>query len=587
MRRRYLAVIPFFILLVLLPLLPYPPTRETGNTPHTLGAPIGPSSNNSYPIPRTILIESDPTTLVDEFSYLAAIPLGVYTTSGGIQYRSPVVFIEDKPTVDYFLDDWGAYLRGYSNTTQVIGVGEFNSSIRNNIQSHLHQKISPVLPMTDIFSTAAALAQYDWINATTVYLAPINSTNPVSQVSSGAFSASFSGVSTTSQSFSGSVSNGMWSNHSLMISATQGFVTGNLSWAFSSNRYLTHLITSSSGVHTDYSTPLYSYWQNQYSLPVLSEFVSGETGTWNVGVYGENPIGNLAYDFSFTKYPSKTEIITVPDNAQFLNVSISWSNLFHEINLYAISPSGYVADLSTVDNAEQSIVGEEISVNHPEAGDWKLVMVWMNPSTSTDVTGTYDIVTTTPALEESLLAASNGAILASSFNAPLLYLSPNAIPTATTDALSQLNTSQIVVVDPAGVLSQSVYTSLQGGFNVTYLANVTSLIEFWNLYTNITSLVIANADDPLRSFILGGSLAGAIKSAPVLVPNSTVYTAIQGAWSAYSNPLPTEPRSLEGISGELNLDDRLPNRYTMQQVGDLVRDWITDSGINSSILETL
>ncbi|MHA1917447.1 MAG: hypothetical protein ACTSUV_03945 [Candidatus Ranarchaeia archaeon] len=538
---------------------------------------------------RTILIKQDSNSLVDEFSYIASVPLAVYTTSSGNMYKSPVVMIENSSTIEYFLQDWGEYLSEFSNSCESIGVGLFGTNTRNLIQDNLHQEIFPLFEQESPFQVASDLALYDWKNASTVFVAPINISQETVSVSSNDFNLSFEGVSQSSGLVSGSVSNGVWSNSSLDLGTSDGYIIGNLSWSPMGSRYITHAISSPSGIISDYSTNIYAQYQaNQYSLPIFSEFLNTESGNWTLGVYGVNTGSSVSYDYDYQVFPAERTNISVPANAASLNVSVSWSNLYNDVNLYLASPSGYIAGLSNIDNSEKNIIGETISILEPEEGNWEVIAVWMNPTTSVQVTGSYEIATQGDSLKKSFSAASNGAILASNSNSPLLYTLNNMIPEITYETLQKLNASEIVIVDPLNGIENSVVSDFSSSFsNVTYLGNYLDLNNYWNSILSSNSLVVCSVNSESSSYILGSTLAGAVSNSPIIFPNSSVYTRMTESWSVYSNPLPEEPRSLEGYEQNLNLDDRIPNRYTMQHVGNYLNTWFNNLGLNTSNLETI
>ncbi len=94
----------------------------------TLDAPITPLAQPSIiPIAQTFVLNDDPESNKDEYSYLAAVPASNYL-EGGQRYLSPIVyqgvdfiptwFTTVDQTTQYLLDDWNTYLSRHSMTAE-------------------------------------------------------------------------------------------------------------------------------------------------------------------------------------------------------------------------------------------------------------------------------------------------------------------------------------------------------------------------------------------------------------------------------------------------------------------------------------
>jgi len=135
-----------------------------------------------------------------------------------------------------------------------------------------------------------------------------------------------------------------------------------------------------------------------------------------------------------------------------------------------------------------------VEIHNAMEGTWTAIVVPYLDHESGDVgfTGSYHITLGVreynPDRISAALSAANGAVIASSKHAPLLYVTEDSVPSETSDALSQLGATNIIFVNINGVSSaspsgsvteyttmQAVIDAIKGDANSDNFITITSL----------------------------------------------------------------------------------------------------------------
>ncbi|MHA1861462.1 MAG: pre-peptidase C-terminal domain-containing protein, partial [Candidatus Ranarchaeia archaeon] len=374
------------------------------------------------PLLRLGIIRADKASYNDEFGYFAAIPLFVFNNGTERQYRGPLLFTNGDLSSEYFLEDWYKYAVQTGKQYQTIGIGEFSSYEKEWFEQNSNTIMQHIIHPLDPYTLAVQLSKYDWDNSSTVVLTPAFENPSNTSISTEEIQLQFESASSRTFSTTGNIGDGNWSNHTLTLSASDGFVNGTISWSPSyPQEAITHYVIDPDNQIRDYSSNTYSYVQSyMYQKPLFTRFLVREEGDWKIAVYGKNLFQNKEYTVDLSVHPASFRDIEVPNNTIELNVSISWTQAGKQIDLVLFNPDGEAITTSTKDNVLNSQTNEFISIRNPQAGTWTLSAILFD-ATNEDLSlhGSIALETQESSFSKILQSAANGASLAAIKNAPL------------------------------------------------------------------------------------------------------------------------------------------------------------------------
>lgn len=177
------------------------------------------------------------------------------------------------------------------------------------------------------------------------------------------------------------------------------------------------------------------------------------------------------YDCKITKYPG--EEITIPDSPPFgcrdATFKIEWNNDDVTLGLSILGPNG--EELESVmeeDETSQEIHFEQLG-ECPDGKHYSVVVYALEDIyTPLDFTIEYSWNQNITKMEGDLIAsACEGAILASTMNAPLLYTTCEEVPKTTIDTLLKLGVEDLCIIDIGEYLTDKARGQLSGSFKIT------------------------------------------------------------------------------------------------------------------------
>lgn len=204
-------------------------------------------------------------------------------------------------------------------------------------------------------------------------------------------------------------------------------------------------------------------------------------GIFNFGRYGTlldaiKNIREVNYQIDIEMFPG-TEL-SIPDKPSFgtrdVNIELSWNNPAVELSMSLIGPSSEEI-LSTTDQGVSSTDSKtKVDMNLHYLGEllpdeeYKICVFSTNDlEVPADFTIEYSWQQNFSREEGDMLAsATQGAVLASQLNSPLLYVSKDSVPSATLDALYKLGVKNIYLIDLGNYLSSSARQELTKDFTV-------------------------------------------------------------------------------------------------------------------------
>jgi len=452
---------------------PYELTFELGGS---YNPPVAPKDQPSIiPVANTFIINDDPLSTSDEYSYIAAIPAANYVSNGN-RYVSPIVYngvnkitnwfgtVDD--TTQYLLDDWDTYLQRHGMTTDEFIVD------------------------TNPIKAAAEIATTYWNSSNKAVLVCEGSSfsDEIESVIDDDFSMSSTPTIKRYYSgdfieFGGSYSIPMFIGkqwgaiHMIALGDTYSGNTGLLTPRYEE----VHFDDWPSPYDVD--GPDYDTWY-PITLP----------GIWIAEVTEETDLDEL----QIIKYPG--DRYTIPIHATDCSIEVSLrTDAPSRLLAYLVDPEGNIrrpiipawngGEINPIhcwngghweDNFQDYrywIVEphEEFSfdLQYPMTGDWTLIVVpyFEHPSLNGGYVGDYHLTVNirnhNPSRIDAAISAANAAVLSSLNHAPLLYVTKDSVPSETTNALSSLGVNEVIFVNinqvssasPSGSVTQ--YTSMQ------------------------------------------------------------------------------------------------------------------------------
>jgi len=540
------------------------------------------------PVAQTFIINDDPSSTKDEYSYIAAVSAANYVENG-LRYVSPIVyqgvdiipnwFTSIDQTTQYLLDDWNTYLDRHGMTAEIFEIPE------NPIQAASEIALNKWSSSDTAVITVDGSSFTDEINTLldeeTTYTCEkeISSYQPadLKEIVPNSFSAPM---------YIGSqwgaihvIGEGEDFNGDTMVMTPRYESTMADWWPFGSD-YVPG---------TDKNT-FYPIFQNGLWFPQVTEITGLE-------------------ELKVVKYTGDKYNLQVEDSSSTLKVEVTTSE-DSQLIIFLIDPDGSIRRPSLphwnggeikpihqwhgghwehdYDEYSQWIVEPHkefsVEVHNPMQGAWTAIIVpYLNKDTNeATFDGTYNIKATLRQHNEDRisagLSAANAAVIASLKHTPLLYVTSDSVPSETTNAIEELGVSNIIFVNinevssasPSGIITE--YNSIQEVINA-----IKENPESENFIT-ITSFATGDG------YFAPSAMTAAYHGGPVLDIGETkdAYNALDKyqAWREYDGdyyhgcrslgalPMMNEPTTIENPPSILDLIIYfITNEQTLPPVG--------------------
>jgi hypothetical protein len=487
----------------------------------TAEAPVGPIPQpNLTPVANTFIVNDDPTSNKDEYAYLAAVPAANYMEND-MHYASPIVyqgcddittwFTTVDQTTQYLLDDWNTYLSRHgvepteytlaanpvqaaadiatscwtSSDTAVLTVD--GSGFTDSIQTVMDKDVSMV-SLPDITSVPTGSSQFkDFGGESAVPMFLGKQWGAIHLLGIGDNFAGDTGLITPRYEIMGE---DFWPYpydfNGPDMDTFYPVTKAGLWFPF---------VTTQSGLD---ELQIIKYKGDRYTIPVSSTDSSikvtisnGEPS--NLIIYLIDPQGNLRAPAMPHYNGGEIQPIHYWNGGH-------WQHNYDEFRTMILEPH---SDYS-------------VEIHYPTTGQWTAIVV---PYLSEDLEdvgfeGSYHITAEIRSLNADRTAAAlsgaNAAVLASSNHVPLLYVTPDAIPSETTAALTQLGVSKIIYVNIDDVSSAS-----PTGTVTTYhtLQEVVNAIKAESASENFITITSLGSGD---GYFAPAAMAAAYHVSPVL-----------------------------------------------------------------------
>ena len=511
------------------------PAIDAGDDLRIKGFDKGPSYKNVVPVKKTTFVNLDKYSLYDDYAYLAALPTAVFN-SDDMLFSHPLLFYQDKMDLEddadlpsdaftgikYFMQDWMGYCDNRLDQMTLINVNQ------NQLESDWDAKEYITIDSTNPYEIAKILALQDWSYSDDAVVAVIDeefdsNEEKVTNVISGtvpALKTKKETLFTTKQTNSlNPVSEGFtvdkgykqvflecWWD-SIIIGGESGVTipTGDpdLQISFKSDdKWMQAQITSEWNINRpaghEYKQS-YVYKPGDWRVTITDFPTESEAPRSNLGpleIQG-SILGafrkNVKYNIEVTQYPGVD--IKIPDlpgfgveNAKF---KLTWDNPSVNLGLTLIGTSGEAIYTEYNESREdyQEIIIDRLG-QCPEGEYYSISVHSLNDvNQPVDFEIEYSWDNAVPEEKgDALASATQGAVLASSINAPLLYVKPSSIPSVTNDALYKLGVENVHLVDIGSHASKNVKDEINEFAN-----SVTTYNDLRKIYDEIRE--ISGSDD--------------------------------------------------------------------------------------------
>jgi hypothetical protein len=494
MRRLIALLITFFI--VALSFNASAPSPSTSNKAGSYdnvpqkGYTEGVSWKPVVPIKNAILVNYDGESYIDDFAYLASVPAAVfYSQSEERIFSSPLLFYQKSEElideekvlnaaqgVDYFLEDWLTYSDGTFDNVQFINIpSEDVDAVKGKWSASDYKLIQYDCPIR----IARDVALYNWEYSDSAVMAVIQEQYEEIDVST---SNKVNGTISGSTSIRVDVIEGSKEPdpvdptfHDFNIESDYKYINSYMEWYGPTGFDVINDLTQRG---KDPDLQLYCWElgevaasENWNVLTGASENIGSyiyHSGDWSSAVTymptesmgndehdtrgGSNtrgPFDEATYEITNTLYPG-VDLKLLDETPFFCRQAmfkLTWEDSSTNLGLIVLGPSG--AEIAKSVGTENP---KEIELMELGEGQYSISVVRLS-DTSSDVSFDveYSWHQTKEKIEgDNLASATQGAVLASITNSPLLYAEKSSLPSYTETALDELGVKKVYLVDLGG-----------------------------------------------------------------------------------------------------------------------------------------
>ncbi len=546
------------------------------------------------PMRRATFVAQDLTSYFDEFAYMAGIPNSVFL-HGGSQYISPLIMASGSLSEEWFVGDWTDYMEPDGGPTQVIGVGDLSNSLVDDIQEMTGVQMYPRIMGSDSAEVAAQLALMDWASSNIAVFALAKDNFATPSVTSGEADFTFQDATLSSYTSNEVVNYGSVSNITITPPSSAVWMEGTFDWPGEDPPALhTHKLRDPNYAIVDYSVYSQVFFERNPSyvqalVPLQFWYPKTLDGVWTMAVDRlVSGTTDLSYEVKY--HPGFTQTVTVPSDAQWLNATIAWDNTGTDLNLALVDPAGRLVQWAPAGSLiAGGLNSESVEVPFPMAGDWTILTSWIDALDEENNVDLSWAVSTFPSnLQAYLESASNGAVLASLLNVPLLYVTENSIPDSTLRAVQRLGVTVSFLVDPANIHRDALETDLEAFSFLTSLESYLLMTQWIQMLSDESDIVVTVPLGNKDEIFAPAAYSAAYHGAPIFSlcgDDNYVTTRAEETWAPYLvgpeiDIYITSRWSTRHENGWY--DERIPNTYSMMQSVDDFEDFLDDRGVYNS-----
>ncbi len=478
------------------------------NMDNISGFDKGPSYKSVVPLKKTTFVAFDEETYIDDYAYLAAVPTAVFD-DGKKLFSNPLLFYQDEYPIkedkerslnarqglDYFMEDWMDYCNGKADQMTLINVP------KNKLDSSWKAKEYTVIESDDPYELASKLALSEWSYSDSAVVAVIDKEFEESDYKIlGELDGEMSAKKVKSEHFDGIPQSNQLNPIYNEFNVPEGYkylkarawypcvyrkvdmgglmTIGNVSIPSGDKDIQLYCRYEGDWMQTS----VRSEWNQKFGMDkdIVSSYVYRD-GSWRVGItdiptkggsghYGtwgeifKGMMFGVEYQVDITMYPGV--VVPVPEKPPFgcrdASFRLTWDNPNVNLGFSLIGPAGeeVLTVVNGTDNQEMHLdqLGECLE------GECYSICVFALD----DISSSFDFkveYSWGQGISEdegaSLTSATEGAVLGSVLNAPMLYISKTSLPDVTKDALYKLGVENIYLVDIGERLDPKTLKELQ------------------------------------------------------------------------------------------------------------------------------
>ena len=440
------------------------------------------------PIKKATFVEYDPDTYLDDYAYLASIPASVFQ-EGDKLYSSPLLYYENDwegvdeekvmnsvQGIEYFMEDWVNISGGELDIIEYI-------KMPNDENPDLKWTAKEIIDIKEKnpYDLASKIALQNWEYSDVAVIAVIDEYPEIDNEFSGYYNGTIPSLPLEQEVLQGSKAPSPINPnyHNFTINEGYKYVTSYMEWGGATGD-ATHR-------GKDLDLQLYDWQLGEVAASENWNVFSGaheytdsfvyDIGEWAAAVTYmptestleernpkdlltpirpkplQNPLDDEEdYTIYVTLYPGDEIFIEEPTpfgcrDAEF---KISWEG-DHNLGLMVRGPSGAVIGTDMSDQGNEKVV----NIDQLGEGIYSAAAIDLNgDNTNIDFNFEYSFSQKMDKIEgNSLSSASNGAILASIKNAPLLFAKPKSLPKVTGDTLDKLGVKNAFLINLGGYAS--------------------------------------------------------------------------------------------------------------------------------------
>jgi len=496
-KKNFLSIVLVIILLLSI-FIPFTNAKSPNDFE---GFDKGPSSLPVVPMKKITLIQSDKKTLIDDYAYLASVPTSVFTNDGKL-FSNPLLFYEDEFKYDddkertlnpyqgikFFLDDYYSYCNNNLDKINLINVQ------KNKIKDYDANEYFEI-HSDDPFKTASDIALEDWSYSNDIVLAVIESEykNPeifTQEKTKGVLyeydighknleieqpiigtGGTYKSFDILDMNYKYVVAEMTWENRKdldIQIFDKELGMVDNAAESYNNEDPRKEIVGSF--IHN------YGEWEiSVTAVPKKSYNIEEKNiNDFKLSLSNFNKILNEKGNVNIKMYPGEIiKIKQTPFGCRNADFELTWDNPNVNLGFTLLDPKGTEICSSLSKNEIKSGFSEKKETNaelHVDMlgecrdDDYYSVCVFSldDITKSTNFKLEYSWQQNYSKKEgDCLSSASNGAVLASMLNAPLLYIKPSKLPKVTEKVLYKLGVKNIHLVNIGNHLSKKVRNDIE------------------------------------------------------------------------------------------------------------------------------
>ena len=540
----------------------------------------------------TLIGQNDPNYDAN-FAYLAAIPIALYNENRILKV-SPILYDDLGLAAENFLTDWKNYCRkfdSWNGIKNIVYIGNVSSQAKNQAEDLLNPEmiLSPAIQPkqgvqilgSNIYDLAAQIATYFWYRNDTAVIAPIAETFPSPHSTVLNYSDSIIGIQWINKTGEINQTNlvDFWSKNDLSINSGAVLIQIN-----NVNDLAMELFGNfTQPVPWMYDTNVLSK-KNWVFFPNVSH--PADLSEWGVKIFNRSQISSpISYNIAFNNLTYQKYQFEITNSESLCQISLNWSDPGDDLKFWVLDPMGQLVGASTRRLYESGETNKSSTIVYPAMGNWTIIVTRTLGNTPVNYDLIINVTEFSTYRRQCIESAANGAILASLLNKPLLYVTNTTVPNETKAALTTLNVTKVIRVDPFNLMIEKVSRDLKN--LTTYLNEITNLTSRTLLYDFIfnisqeSDLVLSSVND---GYFAPASLLAAFHGAPLLFTLNDSHNIHAGAlenyamesWVGFQNP---------GNSALLN--QSIPRFEDMKGLADVYYTWMNTMNLDKPGNETV